>query len=136
MLALSIHLPTDPAPSGDGVEASVRRALDEAGSVSGAFAASPCAFRRLGPRAAARLAPPRPAPPGQWVLVTCQAAAEEGHRTHLRERCLTAVQRFMLSLSCDGVENGWVAEPPTADALRAAGVDLGGHAPVGLVWYG
>ena len=136
MLALRVHVPTDPAPSRDGVEASVRRALDEAGSVSGAFAASPCGFRPLDAGAAARLAPPRPAAPGRWMLVTCRSAAEEGHRTHLRERCLTAAQRFMLSLSCDGVENGWVAEAPAADAFRAAGVDLGGAVPVGLIWYG
>ena len=137
MLALSFQTPADPAPSDDdGVEGAVRRALGEAQSVSGAFAASPCAFRPLSAEAAARLAPPRPVRAGRWIAVTCRTADEAGHRTHLHERCLTAAQRFMLSLSCDGVENGWVPETPSPEAFRAAGVDLGGTVPVGLIWYG
>ena len=135
MLALSFQPHPDPVPPDDGVEGAVRRALDEARTVSGAFAASPCTFRRLSAEAAARLAPPRDGP-ARWVAVTCRTAGEEGHRTHLHERCLTAAQRFMLSLSCDGVENGWVAEAPDAGAFRAAGVDLGATVPVGLIWYG
>lgn len=130
MLALTIqsHEPALPASE---IEASVRRALEEAGSVPGAFAASPCGFRRLGAEVAG-LVPSA----GRWILVTCQAAGDEGHRTHLRERCLTAAQRFMLSLSCDGVDNAWTAEAPSPEALRDAGVALGGAVPVGLIRYG
>lgn len=146
MLALSIQFPTaSVVPPGGDVEASVRRAMDEAASVSGAFAASPCGFRPLSDAAAAHLAlPRRPARSsstyadgaGRWVLVTCQAASEVDHQTHLRERCLTAAQRFMLSLSCDDVANVWLDETPDAEALVEAGVRLGGCHPVGLIWCG
>ena len=128
MLALTIQS-AQPATADGGVEASVQRALEEAGSVSGAFAASPCAFRRLDSSVV-------PAEAGRWILVTCRAAGEEGHQTHLRERCLTAAQRFMLSLSCDGIDNEWTAETPSAEALRGAGVSLSGAVPVGLIRYG
>ncbi|MDT0631539.1 hypothetical protein RQM47_02350 [Rubrivirga sp. S365] len=139
MTALSAHVPSQPAPSADGVEASVRRALEDAHGVSGAFAVSPCAFRRLDPEAARRLAPPRPAAAGgagRWILVTCRSAAEAEHQTHLHERCLTAAQRFMLSLSCDGVDNVWSGLSVDADVVRRAGVELDGSVPVGLIRYG
>ena len=133
--------PPGPGPSADGVEAFVLRALHEAGDGPDMAAASPCAFRPVRPEAAGLLAPPRPADgapggAGRWIVVTCQAASEEARRAHLRERCLTAAQRFMLSLSCDGIENQWVAEAPGPDAFRAAGVALDGGYPVGLIWYG
>ncbi|WP_412061799.1 hypothetical protein [Rubrivirga sp. IMCC45206] len=120
------------APDGGAVD----RALAEAGTVSGAYVRSPCRFRRLGPAAEALVQPLRAG--GAWVLVTVsgsRGSAEDGHRVHLRERCLTAVQRFMLALSCEGVDNCWVdAALPTPAAFRAAGLDLGADVPVGLVW--
>ena len=103
--------------------------------MSGAFAVAPCEFHVLPAPAAARLAPAdlqRRA--GTWVLVTVRLAREAGHRAHLRERCLTAAQRFMLSLACDGVENAWVDEAPTPGAARDAGVGLGDQDPVGMIW--
>ena len=117
------------------------RALHEAGTAP----ASPCAFRPVRPEAAGLLAPPRPAGgapggvpggAGRWIVVTCEGASGKASRAHLHERCLTAAQRFMLSLSCDGIENQWVAEAPGPDAFRAAGVALDGGYPVGLIWYG
>ena len=135
--SLRAQLPPGPAPLVDGVEASVRRALADARGVPGASAASPCSFWRLRPEAADRLAPPGLAGlGGGWVLVTCRSADGAERQAHLRERCLTAVQRFMLSLSCDGVENAWHGVPPDARALRQAGVDVGRSAAVGLVRYG
>ncbi|WP_420455741.1 hypothetical protein [Rubrivirga sp.] len=115
----------------------VARAIEEVGAVSGAYAAPPCAFLALPPQAEALVAPLRPdgAAHGAWVLVTVRASGELGQRVHLRERCLTAAQRVMLALSCDGVDNAWVGEGlPDAAAFQAAGADVRGRVPVGLVW--
>ncbi len=132
VLALSVQSPfasPPAAPAGGAVE----RALAEAGTVSGAYARSPYGFRRLGPAASALVRPLREG--GAWVLVTVRGSGESGHQSHLRERCLTAAQRFMLALSCDGVDNCWHdAAVPDAAAFRAAGLDLGADVPVGLVW--
>ena len=136
MLAVSVPHPSTspPRPAGDDV---VARVIEEVGTVSGAYAASPCAFLALPPEAEALVDPLRPhgAASGAWVLVTVRASGELGHRVHLHERCLTAAQRVMLALSCDGVDNAWVGEGlPDAAAFRAAGADLRGRVPVGLVW--
>ena len=133
MLGLSTHSPFDrPTPPDD----AVGRALAAAGTVSGGYAGPPCAFRPLGPEADAVLGPLRPdgAGLGGWVLVTIRGTAEEHHRVHLWERSLTAAQRFMLALACDGVDSRWVPAVPDAEALQAGGVSLGGQVPVGLVW--
>ena len=131
MLALCAQASPGPAPpTPDADEAAVRRAYVAAG---GASSTSPCGFHRLGPQAEPLLGPLR-ARAGRargWVLV-----AGPGRADH-RERCLTAAQRFMLSLSWDGLPNAWVeAGLPDGDAFRAAGVDLGTDVPVGLIWWG
>ncbi len=113
------------------------RAIDLAGTVG-----SPPGLARWGgaPRghhARPRGPPPRPpgAGRGAWVLVTVRDTGEAGQRHHLRERSLTAAQRVMLALACDGVDNAWVDEGvPDAAAFRSAGADLGDGVPVGLVW--
>lgn len=113
------------------------RAIDDAGTVSGAYATSPCAFVPLGDEARLLVDALRPAGAGRgsWVLVTVRDSGEPGQRHHLRERSLTAAQRVMLTLACDGVDNAWVEEGvPGAAAFRAAGADLEDGVPVGLVW--
>ena len=140
MLALSVHTPFDrsPLPSAEGpdLDGAIRRALAEAGTVSGAFASAPYRFRTLSPDSCARLRGRRP--PGATgeacVLVTVRESGEAVQRAHLRERGLTAAQRFMLALSCEGVANTWTDDVPDAGALEALGVDLDGQAPFGLVW--
>lgn len=140
MLALSVQSPFDATPRPPervAWEEAVRHAQEAADGVSGAFAALPCGFRPLGPEADALLASVRPlgSADGGWVLVTVHGSGEAGHRMHLRERCLTAAQRFMLSLACDGVESQWVEdELPHSDAFRAVGLELGLDRPVGLIW--
>lgn len=132
MLALSVQSPfaAPPRPAGD----AVARALGVAETVSGAYADPPCRFHRLGAVADSLLGP-AVAETGSWVLVAVRGSAEPGHQAHLRERCLTAAQRFMLALACDGVDSEWVGEGvPDAEAFRDAGLDLGAAVPVGLVW--
>lgn len=139
MLGLSTQTPP-PLPSHADA---VARAVASAGTVSGGYAGAPCAFHALGPDAgplvAALLEAAEAKPearaisePGEWVLLTVQATREDGHRVHLLERSLTAAQRFMLTLACDGVESRWVAAAPCALPLRASGID--GRVPVGLIW--
>lgn len=140
MLTLSIQSPFDAPshpPETAAWEDAVLHATEEAGGVSGAFAAQPFGFRRLGPEASTLLASARPytSTTGRWVLVTVRAVGEAGHRAHLHERCLTAAQRFMLSLACDGIGSRWIADGvPDARAFRAMGLELGPDQPVGLIW--
>ena len=102
--------------------------------MSGAFASAPCRFLVLGADAGLALRSIRSGP-GVWVLVTVRASREPAHQAHLRERCRTAVQRFVLALACEGVEGAWIEdELPDAEGFRASGVDLVGQEPAGLVW--
>ena len=137
MLALSVQTPFASPPRSSGAEDAVARAIRAAGTVSGAYATSPCAFVQLSDEARVLVDGLRPAgtAPGDWVLVTVRTSGEAGQRVHLRERCLTAAQRVMLALACDGVDNVWVEDGvPDAAAFRAAGAELSGGVPVGLVW--
>ncbi len=136
MLAVSALSPSASASRLDSDDA-VARAIEEVGAVSGAYAASPCAFTPLVAEAALLVDGLRPhgAARGAWVLVTVRASGELGQRVHLHERCLTAAQRVMLALSCDGIDNAWVGDGlPDAAAFLAAGADVRGRVPVGLVW--
>lgn len=92
----------------------------------------------VGVPAAARLGlrPPPSERVQGWALVVAADAPDADRRAYVQERGLTAAQRFMLSLSCDGVRNGWVDSGlPDAEALSVAGVDTGAAVPVGLVWW-
>lgn len=139
MLALSIQSPFDAAPrppEAVDIGTSIQRALDEAGTVSGAFASSPCRISALSPEAGSQLRAFRPAgfSGDTCVIVTVRGSSEADHRAHLQERCLTAAQRFMLALSCEGVRNAWTDGVPDADVAGRLGVDVDGHVPVGLIW--
>lgn len=137
MLALSVQSPFASMPRSPGRGDVVDRAIEAAGTVSGAYATSPCVFLTLGKKAADLVAPLRPEAMhgGTWVLVAALASGESDQKAHLHERCLTAAQRVMLALSCDGVDNAWVGEGlPDADAFEAAAVGLGGRVPLGLIW--
>lgn len=137
MLALgtrSLHAPRALPPE-VGLADALSRAQHEASAVAGAFAAPPCEFHVLPAPAAARLVPADlRRRSGTWVLVTVRQARESGHRAHLRERCLTAAQRFMLSLACDGVESTWTDDAPSPADARASGVRMDGREPVGMIW--
>ena len=118
-----MHLSAAPAPPP--FSDAFARASEMAGAVPGAYATAPCRFVELPAEVAGEA--------GRHVLAVCQRAPEEGHQTHLRERSLTAAQRFILSLACDGIDAVWSAELPDEDRLRAAGVPLGGGVAVGVI---
>ena len=133
MHALPTSAPLRPALADAVAEAAFRRAAHAAVDVAGAYADSPVGFWPLSGTAADLAAPLRRG--GTWVLVTCRHAHEPGHAAHLRERSLTAAQRFALSLWRDGLDAVWVQDGlPDGDAFRAAGLALGAAEPVGLVW--
>lgn len=132
MLGLTFHDVRRSAPAPPDLGEALGRAQEEA-RASGAFLKPPFAFHPLSEEAARALAPTE-AP--AWVLVTVQPSADDGHRAHTRERCLTAAQRFMLQLACDDVESVWVEPAPEAEAVREAGLNLGGAQPVGLIRCG
>lgn len=137
MLALSVQSPFMSPPRVHVGADAVARAIDAVGAVSGAYATSPFGFVPLDDDVRALVDGLRPGEGdrGVWVLVTVRDSGEAGQRVHLRERCLTAAQRVMLALACDGIDNRWVEEGlPSAAAFQSAGVDLRGGSPVGLVW--
>ncbi|MEM0964222.1 MAG: hypothetical protein AAGK21_16970 [Bacteroidota bacterium] len=114
---------------------SVHRAVHEMGTVSGAFASAPCAFRPLDASEADFLSPRQPSVgTGCWVLVTISGSSEADHQAHLRERSRTAAQRFLLTLACEGIQAEWVADPPDAAELRAGGIPMGREEAIGLIW--
>ena len=131
MLGLTFHDPHagPPAPDPPDLGEALRRA-QEGARASGAFLEPPFAFHPLTSVAARDLAL---SGARAWVMVAVRPTADDGHRAHTRERCLTAAQRFMLHLACDEVESTWVEPAPEAEAVRRAGVDLGGAEPVGLI---
>ncbi len=113
--------------------AALHRAVGDAQGVSGAYADSPVGFWPLLGRAHALVAPQRGE--GTYILVTCRGATEPAHAAHLRERSLTAAQRFVLSFWSDGLDAIWLAEGlPDGNAFRAAGLPIGDAEPVGVVW--
>lgn len=119
-------LPRSPVEPSDPLAGAIARASEAACGVAGAFARAPCGFLPL------EVAPPTLATgaPGTWVLVVCRRADEADHRAHLRERCLTAAQRFTLHLWSEGVEAVWTEADPAVLAPLAPPVSV----PVGLVW--
>ena len=133
MPGLSATFPPGSPPPDDVAEAALRRAAGAAVDVAGAYADSPVGFWPLTGEAAGLASPRRPG--GQWVLVTCRRSDEPGHAAHLRERSLTAAQRFALSLWRDGLDAVWVQDGlPDGAAFQAAGLPIGTAEPVGLVW--
>lgn len=116
------------APARTSLPDALARAAEMAGAVPGAYADAPCRFVPVPPELG-----PTAADGARWVLVVSRPASEAGQRSHLRERSLTAAQRYMLSLACDDVDAAWHEAVPAAEALGAAGVDVGGGTPLGMI---
>lgn len=133
MLALSVPTPYQPPTLS--VSEAVTLAVRETGAVPGAFASPPCTFHPLENEGEALMdLRPDNESRGVWVLVTSQVSSEADHRAHLRERCRTAAQRFVLTLACEGIDATWIDDVPEPARLRAAGFDVGAGEPVGLMW--
>ena len=145
MFALRCHDPAfaPAAPLAGGTVATpdeaLRQAIEDASAVPGAYARAPWAFRTPTPEAERHLDSEMTEAfdlaPGGWIVVTCLGAGDDAEGGHLRERTLTAVQRFMLSLAADDVGSVWV-DDGLPEALEAA-MDLGARdALLGVVrWH-
>lgn len=73
-----------------------------------------------------------------WIVVTCERAADPARDEHVRERSLTAVQRFSLSLWSQGLRTSWIVDllPDSAELYDVLQVDAGAECVLGVIWYG
>ena len=94
----------------------LQQAARDAAAVPGAFAQQPWAFRKA-PPAAKGLLDAHSGRDAEWMVVTCRSNDDVGHT---RERCYTAVQRYLLSLAAEGVEATWIGSGLPVGLARAA----------------
>lgn len=72
-----------------------------------------------------------------WIVVTCALADDPAQAEHLQERCLTAVQRFALSLWAEDVHTRWT-QPAVKDDhafTDLLGIDPAAEFVIGVLWY-
>ncbi|OZC01872.1 hypothetical protein [Rubricoccus marinus] len=104
MFRLDPHLPHAPAAPAAFLDAALQQAARDADAVPGAYARAPWGFRPATP-AAKRILDDFEGRSRSWIVVTCRRSdAQE----HTRERCLTAIQRYLLSLAVEGVDATWI----------------------------
>ena len=147
------RFPVEPPPHA----AALRRAAEAARDVPGDFIEEPWRFypmsaekaqalawlnaRRIeeeaGPEAAAAAYEQWRSVPG-WVIVTCPRTDDPAQQAHYRERCLTAVQRFSLSLWSEAIRTSWIADLEGEETRFAdlADFDPAREELVGLLLYG
>lgn len=146
--------PGEPSP----LDAALRRAFDAARDVPVDYAAVPWRFYEVGTEpmhALARLNAQRIeqeagreaaeaafdqwcSVPG-WVVVTCLRVEDPVQQDHLRERCLTAVQRVSLSLwsEAESIRTSWITDFVMDDGFyRIVGIDPEQEQAIGILWYG
>lgn len=146
-------------PPGESVplDAALRRAFDAARDVPVDYVAVPWRFyqveagqaqalarlnaRRIeqeaGPEAAEAAYDQWCSVPG-WVVVTCLRVEDAVQQDHLRERCLTAVQRVSLSLWSESIRTSWITDLVMEDEAfyRIVEIDPEQERAVGILWYG
>lgn len=73
-----------------------------------------------------------------WVVVTCHQFADEARMERAREDCLTAVQRYSLSLWSDNIPTNWVTDVITEakELYDLIGIDPEAEVVLGILWYG
>lgn len=72
-----------------------------------------------------------------WIVVTCSVLGE-AEMERAREDCLTAVQRYALSLWSDNVPTNWVMDviAEAKEMYDLLGVDPQQEKVLGILWYG
>ena len=72
-----------------------------------------------------------------WIAVTCRVV-ETSHMERAREDCLTAVQRYSLSLWSDNIPTNWVTDTITEskELYDLIGADPQHETVLGILWYG
>lgn len=73
-----------------------------------------------------------------WIVVTCHRVEDEEAMERAREDCLTAVQRYSLSLWSDNIPTNWVTDVITEspELYRLLGIDPEAEVALGILWYG
>jgi len=73
-----------------------------------------------------------------WVVVACLRVEDAEQQAHLKERCLTAVQRISLSLWSESIRTSWITELIVEDQrfYDVLGIDPVKEVAVGILWYG
>jgi hypothetical protein len=94
----------------------LQQAARDAEDVPGAYSQTPWTFRQA-PGAAKRLLDAHAGRNAAWVVVT-HRQGDAG--AHTRERCYTAIQRYLLSLAAEGVEATWIASGLPPGLARAS----------------
>ena len=155
--AIEAQRPASPPPEPAVLKAALDRALDAARDVQGDYTEGPWGFHIVEPEQVQSIAwlgartiqedagveaalaayDQWRSVPG-WVVVTCQRAADPERQEHLRERCLTAVQRVSLSLWAESVRTSWVTEHvfDENELYRCIGADATEKQILGIMWFG
>jgi hypothetical protein len=73
-----------------------------------------------------------------WVVVTCLRTGDAEQQDHLRERCLTSVQRVSLSLWSESIRTSWITDliVENQEFYRIVGIDAEREVAIGILWYG
>lgn len=115
--------------TGSSVPVSFSDAFDRARALANEPAASsvPCHFL---------LAAEQSEQGGRWVVVMCPGGPlSVSEKAARHERCLTAVQRFMLSLDVDCIAAKWSSrEAPEVEALIERMREVEAEEIIGAVW--
>lgn len=115
MQSLHTRYPGQAVPPEARAEA-LRQAVRDADDVPGAYARTPWVFREA-PAAAKALLDTHTGRDATWVVVTYRRG-DAG--AHARERCYTAVQRYLLSLAAEGLDATWVGTGLPVGLVRTA----------------
>ena len=115
MQSLHTRFPGSALPPEARAEA-LRQAARDADDVPGAYIRTPWVFREA-PGTAKALLDTHTGRDADWVVVTCRGG-DAG--AHARERCYTAVQRYLLSLAAEGLDATWVGTGLPIGLARAA----------------
>ena len=73
-----------------------------------------------------------------WVVVTCLRVDDEQQQDHLKERCLTAMQRVSLSLWSESIRTSWITDliVENHEFYRIVEIDAEREVAIGILWYG
>lgn len=121
MYRLDTRFPDASAPTPAFLDAALEQAARDASDVPGAYSQAPWGFRPATPEAVALL-DQHLGPGRSWIVVTC-TRSDAGE--HTRERCLTAIQRYLLSLAAEGIDATWVASGLPRGLFEVSDVHIG-----------
>ena len=157
-LSFALHSPdlSERAPAQAGMKDALARALEASRDPLGTIDVEPWQFYLLSPETVSTVAwlyarlleeevgtegaraayEQWQAIPG-WIVVTCRVV-EARVMERAREDCLTAVQRYSLSLWSDNIPTNWVMDviAEAEEMYDLLGIDAEHETVLGILWYG